>query len=155
MRLDVYSVGTRMPSWLLEGWSEYAKRMPPHLPLNLIEIDQAHPKEPKRSAIEASRLLAKTPDRARKIALQGSANPWSTEQLKLAMERWLADGDPVCFYIGGADGLDPALIAQCDDQWSLGPAVFPHMLVRVIVAEQLYRAWSMTQGHPYHRGDSA
>lgn len=154
MRLDVYSVGTRMPSWLSEGWHEYAKRMPPHLPLTLIEIEQAHPKEPKRAQIEAERMLQKIPPRAHKIALNGSPKPWSTERLQNALQEWLTDGDPVCFFIGGADGLDSQLVSQCNQQWSFGPAVFPHMLVRVMVAEQLYRAWTITQGHPYHRGES-
>ena len=153
MKLDVVSVGTRMPSWLLEGWQDYARRMPPHMPLQLIEVDAAHPNKPKGAEVEADRLLAKCPPRSRRVALQGGPNAWSTEKLHGAMERWLHEGDGVCFFIGGADGLARTLVEACDERWSLGPAVFPHMLVRVMVAEQLYRAWTITQGHPYHRGD--
>lgn len=154
MKLQVISVGTRMPSWLLEGWRDYAKRMPPHLELQLVEVEPVHPKEPKRQAIEAERLIQKAPERSKRIALHGARDAWSTEKLKTTMEHWLADGDPVSFFIGGADGLDQSLLDQCTTRWSLGPAVYPHMMVRVLVAEQLYRAWTMIQGHPYHRGES-
>lgn len=153
MKLQVISVGTRMPSWLQEGWRDYAKRMPAHLDLQLIEVEPAHPNEPKRQSIEAERLLKKTQDRSTRIALHGGREAWSTEKLKKNMEQWLAEGDPIGFFIGGADGLDQSLLDQCNARWSLGPAVYPHMLVRVLVAEQLYRAWTMIQGHPYHRGE--
>lgn len=153
MKLQIISVGVRMPSWLSEGWQEYAKRMPPHLSLELVEVEPAHPKEPKRAAIEAEKLILKCSDRAKRVALHGGQGAWSTEKLKDLLEDWLVDGDPVCFFIGGAEGLDDTLVRQADHVWSLGPAVYPHMLVRVLVAEQLYRAWTMIQGHPYHRGD--
>ncbi len=153
MKLDVVSIGTRMPTWLAQGWDEYAKRMPPHLPLNLIEVEQAKPQVPKSAAVEGQRLIQKCSPRAKQVALQGGQKAWSTEQLRNAMVQWLNEGDPVCFLIGGADGLDPQVVSQCHQVWSLGPAVYPHMLVRVIVAEQLYRAWTMIQGHPYHRGN--
>jgi len=152
VKLEVIGFGTRMPSWLEQGWQDYSKRMPAHLNLGLVELEPAHPKEPKRQAIEADRLRQKSTPRATRIALHGTQQAWSTEKLKQHMENWLQEGDPVQFFIGGADGLDPQFVAECDACWSLGPAVYPHMLVRVLVAEQLYRAWSMIQGHPYHRG---
>lgn len=152
MNLNVVSVGTKMPAWLHQGWLDYAKRMPPHLPLNLIEVEPAPPKKPNAAQIEAQRIASHCPARARLIALDASRQPWSTEDLVGRLEEWLREGDPVCFLIGGADGLDRQLIKESNERWSLGPAVFPHMLVRVLVAEQLYRAWTITQGHPYHRG---
>lgn len=126
--------------------------MPPHLPLNLIEVDPAPPSKPHPEKIEGQRLLQQCADRAYVVALDAGPKPWSTEDLVGQLEHWLSRGDPVCFLIGGADGLDSKLVKDSDARWSLGPAVFPHMLVRVLVAEQLYRAWTITQGHPYHRG---
>ena len=141
-----------MPDWVESGWTEYARRFPLHLPLRLIEVPvagRAGADQP--AAVEAKRLLARAPDRACKVALHGSVKPWSTEKLAGHFGDWLQLGDPVCFFIGGADGLAPELLTACDLRWSLGPAVYPHMLVRVIVAEQLYRAHSFLNGHPYHR----
>lgn len=154
MKLTVVSVGTRMPAWLEQGWLEYAKRMPPHLPLDLIEIEPGAPKKPHPARVEADRMRRAIPERAHRVALDAGPKPWSTEHLVTQLEAWLQVGDPVCLLIGGADGLDPGWLQQADQCWSLGPAVFPHMLVRVLVAEQLYRAWTITQGHPYHRGGS-
>lgn len=154
MKLAVVSVGTRMPAWLEQGWSDYAKRMPPHLPLDLIEIEPGAPKKPHPAGVEADRMRRAVPERAHRVALDAGPKPWSTEHLVTQLEAWLQVGDPVCFLIGGADGLDSGWLQQADQCWSLGPAVFPHMLVRVLVAEQLYRAWTITQGHPYHRGGS-
>ncbi len=154
MKLNVVSVGTRMPAWLGQGWSDYAKRMPPHLPLALIEIEASAPQKPQPAQIEAERIRRACPERAHCVALHASTRPWATEHLALQLAQWCQTGDPVCFWIGGADGLDEALLRQADQTWSLGPAIFPHMLVRVLVAEQLYRAWTINQGHPYHRGAS-
>ena len=154
MKLTVVSVGTRMPAWLEQGWLEYAKRMPPHLPLDLIEIEPGAPKKPHPARVEADRMRRAIPERAHRVALDAGPKPWSTEHVVTQLEVWLQVGDPVCLLIGGADGLDSGWLQQADQCWSLGPAVFPHMLVRVLVAEQLYRAWTITQGHPYHRGGS-
>ncbi|OAB57816.1 hypothetical protein AY599_03870 [Leptolyngbya valderiana BDU 20041] len=153
MDLLVVSVGQRMPSWVAEGWQEYARRMPPHLPLSLIEVPPAGRKAQGRERQAEARALAeRIPERARRIALHGEARAWSTEALASKLADWQHDGDPICFLIGGAEGLDPDLLATCQARWSLGPAVFPHMLVRVLIAEQLYRATTILSGHPYHRG---
>ena len=145
-------VGTRMPAWIADGWQEYARRLPPHLNLSLVEVPVAGKAAAGReSAVEAESLLARVPERARRIALHGGGKPWSTEQLAKKLGDWQHDGDPLCFFIGGANGLDPALLQTCQARWSFGPAVFPHMLVRVMVAEQLYRAWTILSNHPYHR----
>jgi 23S rRNA (pseudouridine1915-N3)-methyltransferase len=152
VKLVVAAVGQRMPDWVDSGWSEYARRMPPHLPLSLIEVPAAGRAGADRSSeLEAERLLARAPDRACAVALHGSDKAWSTEKLAGHFEDWLQRGDPVCFFIGGAEGLSQNVLSHCQLRWSLGPAVYPHMLVRVIVAEQLYRAHSLLSGHPYHR----
>jgi 23S rRNA (pseudouridine1915-N3)-methyltransferase len=153
MDLVVACVGTRMPAWIAEGWQEYARRLPPHLKLEMVAVPVAGKAGAGRqSQIEAESLLARVPDRAGRVALHGAGRPWSTEQLSERLVQWQQDGDPIWFFIGGADGLDDSLLKTCQARWSLGPAVFPHMLVRVLVAEQLYRAWTILSGHPYHRG---
>jgi len=152
VKLLVAAVGQRMPDWVASGWTEYARRFPPHLPLNLVEVPVAGRTGAGRAPdLEGQRLLARVPERACKVALHGSGKPWSTEKLAGHFGDWLQLGDPVCFFIGGADGLSEELLMDCDLRWSLGPAVYPHMLVRIIVAEQLYRAHSLLNGHPYHR----
>lgn len=153
MDLVVACVGTRMPTWIADGWREYARRLPPHLKLDLAEVPVAGKSAAGReSAVEADSLLSRAPERARRIALDGAGQPWPTERLARELAGWQHDGDPVWFFIGGANGLDPSLLATCQQRWSFGPAVFPHMLVRVMVAEQLYRASTILAGHPYHRG---
>ncbi len=152
MDLVVAGVGTRMPAWVAEGWREYARRMPPHLSLELVEVPVAGKAGAGReSLLESERLLGKLPERARVVALEIAARPWSTEKLASGMGQWQLDGDPVWFLIGGAGGLDPCVLERAAERWSLGPATLPHMLVRVIVAEQLYRASTILSGHPYHR----
>lgn len=152
MKLLVAAVGHRMPDWVQAGWSEYARRFPPHLSLELIEVAPAGRAGGGRaSELEAERLRMRLPERACRVALQGERRAWSTEQLAERLAEWQQHGDPVCFFIGGADGLAPGLLEDCSLRWSLGPAVYPHMLVRVIVAEQLYRACTILSGHPYHR----
>ncbi len=152
MDLVVAAVGTRMPGWVADGWHEYARRMPPHLKLELIEVPVAGKAGAGReSAIEAEHLLARVPGKALRVALEIGARPWSTETLSTRLDQWQLEGRPVWLFIGGADGLDPSLLQTCQERWSLGPATLPHMLVRVIVAEQLYRAWTILSGHPYHR----
>ena len=152
MDLVVAGVGTRMSDWVAAGWNEYARRMPPHLPLKLIEVPVAGRSHPgQESKVEAERLLARLPERARLIALHGGGKSWSTEHLAKHLADWQHDGDPVCFVIGGANGLDANLLNRSRQRWSFGPAVFPHMLIRIMVAEQLYRATTILSGHPYHR----
>lgn len=153
MNLTLAGVGTRMPSWIKEGWNEYARRMPPHLPLELVEVPAAGKAGAGREpAVEAEQLARRLPERAIVVALEVTARPWSTEMLAARLEQWQLAGDPVWFLVGGARGLDRSLLERADQRWSLGPATLPHMLVRVIVAEQLYRAWTLLSGHPYHRG---
>ncbi len=152
MDLVVAGVGTRMPAWVAEGWREYSRRMPPHLPLRLVEVAAAGKAGAGReSSVEGERLLDRLPERARIVALEISAPAWSTDKLSSRLEQWRLEGEPVWFLIGGAGGLDAALLKRAHERWSLGPATLPHMLVRVLVAEQLYRASTILSGHPYHR----
>ena len=152
MDLSLIAIGRRMPGWVADGFSEYQRRLPPHLSLRLIELDAGRGSseiEVRRN--ESESLRSKIPDGARVIALDGRGKPWSTEDLATQLEAWQMDGRPVALLIGGASGLDDSILALADQRWSLGPLTLPHMLVRVLLAEQLYRAWSVTTGHPYHK----
>ncbi|HEY5719007.1 MAG TPA: 23S rRNA (pseudouridine(1915)-N(3))-methyltransferase RlmH, partial [Gammaproteobacteria bacterium] len=97
------------------------------------------------------RMLAALPTGARVVALDVAGSAWDTPTLARQLERWRAGGSDVALLVGGADGLAPACLERAEQRWSLSPLTFPHMLVRVLVAEQLYRAWSLLSGHPYHR----
>lgn len=140
-----------MPGWLRQGWNEYSRRMPPQLGLNLIEVAGPKKTGPELALHEGRALLARVPSGARKVALDGGGAAWSTHDLSGRLDCWMMEGRPVAILVGGADGHTGELLEACDERWSLGPLTFPHMLVRVIVAEQLYRAWTVIQGHPYHR----
>lgn len=139
-----------MPSWVAEGWREYVRRMPPHLSLELIEIPVRGSGRRKPDAGRA--LLERVPAGARTVALDPGGRPWSTRDLARNLEDWQTDGAPVAFLIGAADGLGDEVRKACSQHWSLGPLTLPHMLVRVLVAEQLYRAHTILANHPYHRG---
>src|SRR5690554_1895382 len=143
MRLRLICVGQKMPDWVSAGYNDYARRMPPELPLELTEIPMAHRgKNP-----DIPRLM----QRESVIALEVGGRPWSTEKLASQLENWQQDGQDVCFLVGGPDGLADACRNRADQQWSLSPLTLPHPLVRIVLAEQLYRAWSITRNHPYHR----
>jgi 23S rRNA (pseudouridine1915-N3)-methyltransferase len=155
MQLLVAAVGQRMPNWVTEAWTEYARRMPPGMVLSLREISlskRSKNADTKRlTALESTALYEAMPTRARVIALDVRGQAWSTEKLATRMEYWMGDGRDVGFMIGGPEGIDPEIMRKADDRWSLGPLTLPHPLVRVVLAEQLYRAWTITQNHPYHR----
>lgn len=155
MQLLVAAVGQRMPRWVNEAWVEYSRRMPAGMSLSLREIPLARRgknADTKRlTATESDALLAAMPAHARVIALDVRGKAWSTEQLAANLEEWMGDGRDVGFMIGGPDGISPEIMARSDARWSFGPLTLPHPLVRVVLAEQLYRAWTITQNHPYHR----
>lgn len=155
MQLLVAAVGQRMPNWVTEAWTEYARRMPPSVELSLREVSLAKRSknaDTKRlTALESRALYEAMPNRARVIALDVRGQAWSTPKLALRLEQWMGDGRDVGFMIGGPDGIDTGIMQKADDRWSLGPLTLPHPLVRVVLAEQLYRAWTITQNHPYHR----
>ncbi|HHM05773.1 MAG TPA: 23S rRNA (pseudouridine(1915)-N(3))-methyltransferase RlmH [Gammaproteobacteria bacterium] len=155
MRLHLISAGTRMPPWVVQGFDQFATRLPPECSLQLHEIPlgrRSRNTNPLRAREdEGRRMLAAVPKNARVIALDVTGRGWSTEQLAAAMQDWLQDGRDLALLVGGPEGLAPACVARAELRWSLSPLTFPHMLVRLIVAEQLYRAWSLLKGHPYHR----
>jgi len=155
MQLLVAAVGQRMPGWVVDAWAEYSRRMPPGLALSLREIPLAkrgkNADTRRLTTTESKALLAAMPARARVVALDVRGKTWSTEQLAASLEGWMGDGRDVGFMIGGPDGISPDIMTKADQRWSLGPLTLPHPLVRVVLAEQLYRAWTITQNHPYHR----
>ena len=152
--MRVLTVGTRMPDWVSRGVEEYSKRMPRDLAIEWCEIPAS-----KRSRDTAeSRMLDEFQaiDRRLKgqeavVVLDVDGKVVSTEAIAESIEAWQDQGVKVAFVIGGPDGLHPQLKARASSKWSLGRITLPHPLVRVILAEQLYRAWSINAGHPYHR----
>jgi len=134
----VIAIGRPMPVWVSAGWNEYARRMPPQLRLELLELPAARGPDATTRAREAEMLLARCPERAVKVALDEGGQSWSTRDFASRLEAWQMNGDPVCFLVGGASGHDPGLINRCAHRWSLSRLTFPHMLVRVILAEQIY-----------------
>ena len=155
MDLTVIAIGTRMPTWVQDGWSEYARRFSGGLGLKLREIPMARRGRNANVAAlqhaEGEALAAAAPAGHRVVAMDERGRQWSTIELAKRLEDWMRDERGVCFLVGGPDGLTRPCRERAHDVWSLGPLVLPHPLVRVILAEQLYRAWTITQNHPYHR----
>lgn len=155
MQLIIAAVGHRMPAWIEAGFAEYAKRMPPECRLQLKEIkpvDRSGSKTPDAvMALERARIEAALPKGARIIALDERGRDLTTVQLSQYLTQWQQDGRDVAFVIGGADGLDRQFKTAADMQIRISSLTLPHGMVRVLLAEQLYRAWSITQNHPYHR----
>ncbi len=155
MQIHLIAVGNRMPGWVDEGYQEYARRLPSECALQLHEIPAG--KRGKNADIvrltrqEGEKMAAAIPKSARVVALEVKGKPWSTEQLAARLESWLGDGRDVALLVGGPEGIEPGLSASADERWSLSPLTLPHPLVRIVVAEQIYRAWSLLKGHPYHR----
>lgn len=152
MRAWLIAIGERMPAWVQEGYADYAKRLARELPLQLVEVSTKSRDPARITTDEGAALLATIPKGAHVIALDGRGKPWSSEELAAQLARWRMQGKDLAFLIGGADGLAPAVLERADQRWSLGPATLPHPLVRLFVAEQLYRAVSQLGNHPYHRG---
>lgn len=155
MQLLVAAVGQRMPGWVNEAWTEYARRIPATLNFSLREISLAkrgkNADTKRLTATESKALYKAMPARARVIALDVQGDTWSTEKLAANLQDWMGEGRDIGFMIGGPDGIAPDILQKADTRWSLGPLTLPHPLVRVVLVEQLYRAWTITQNHPYHR----
>lgn len=155
MKLRLIAVGTRMPAWVETAFADYCARLPPEYGFALSEI--AVTPRGKNADIarlktaEGERILKAVPARARLVALDERGQQWSTEQLAAALRQWQQDGRDVALTIGGPDGHAPEVLARAEQSWGLSKLVLPHALVRVVVAEALYRAWSLNAGHPYHR----
>ena len=155
MQLLVAAVGQRMPAWVQQAWAEYAGRFPRGLSLELREIPLARRG---RNAVtgtlrtaECRALLAAAPAGYRIVALDERGRQWSTAELAGQLESWMREERGVCFLVGGPDGLADECRERAHEVWALGRLTLPHPMVRAILAEQLYRAWSITQNHPYHR----
>lgn len=156
MRARLLAVGERMPRWVADGFAEYMKRLSHELPLELVEIKSgARGKgrdDARAMADEGAAMLAALPGDAQVIALDGRGAMWSSEQLAAQLADWRMAGRDLAFLIGGPDGHAREVLQRSDQRWSLGPLTLPHMLMRLIVAEQLYRAVTILNHHPYHRG---
>ena len=154
MKLLVVAVGQRVPDWAASAWDDYAKRFPPELRLELKAVKT----EPRGSrtteqlmAAERERIEAAIPRGARVVALDERGTSLTTTALAAKLKGWQLESSDVALLIGGPDGLDPALRAAAHERIRLSDLTLPHAMVRVLLAEQLYRAWSVNAGHPYHR----
>lgn len=155
MQINLIAVGTRMPAWVDDGFQAYARRLPRECALKLTEIplgrrSKAQPIE-RAVSEEGKRMLAATTESQHIVALDIQGHGWSTEELAAHMRDWMHGGRDVSLMVGGPDGLADELLARARQRWSLSPLTLPHPLVRVLLAEQLYRAWTIIGGHPYHR----
>jgi 23S rRNA (pseudouridine1915-N3)-methyltransferase len=155
MKITIIAVGAKMPNWVDTAWDDYAKRLPADWSVHLKEIKP----EPRTSgktaaqlmAAEAKRIQSAIPEQAVCIALDEHGKDLSTEKFSQLVQTWQNNSQPLALLIGGPDGLDPTLKAPCSGLIRLSSMTMPHPLVRVVLIEQLYRAWSILVNHPYHR----
>ncbi|WP_461517015.1 23S rRNA (pseudouridine(1915)-N(3))-methyltransferase RlmH [Porticoccus sp.] len=155
MRLRILAVGTKMPDWVESGCNEYLKRLPPELNVDIVELplgQRGKGADIKRAiAREGEAMLRAIGEQDHVIALDVLGKSWSTQDLAGKLQQWQLSGDNFSLLIGGPDGLAPECLARANSRWSLSALTLPHPLVRILLAEQLYRAWSINAGHPYHR----
>lgn len=155
VRLQIIAIGTKMPKWTEIAFSEYAKRFSREFPLTLTEIPM--PKRPRTDVVdryiaeEGTAMLATIPEKSITIALDERGKLWKTEELAKQISHFQTNTSQLNFLIGGPDGLAKACLEKAQFQWSLSPLTLPHPLVRIILVEQLYRAISILNNHPYHR----
>ena len=155
MQINIVAVGEKSPVWLEEGLNQYLARMPRECSVKIITV--ATTKRVKNISISQAQwhekdLLLKAGSKSNySIALDESGISWNTTKLVSNLESWLQNRPVVTLYIGGPDGFTKDFLEQVDAVWSLSSLTMPHMLVRLILVEQLYRAWTILQGHPYHR----
>ena len=155
MRLVILAVGQRPPAWAEAAYEDFAKRFPPELKLELKAI-KAEPRSggktpAQMTAAEGQRMAASIPKGARRVLLDECGTPMTTLQLAERLRFWLGDGRDVALLVGGPDGLAAELKSSAEETLRLSDLTLPHALVRVLLVEALYRAWSVTVGHPYHR----
>ena len=155
MKLRMLAVGTRMPDWVETGCNEYAKRMPSELRIQVVEIPLAGRGKSQSNAkaieIEGQALLKAVGQRDFVVALDVQGKTMSTEALAAKLSHWQMDGRDISLLIGGPDGLAADCLTRSDMRWSLSDLTLPHPLVRIVLMEQLYRAWTINANHPYHR----
>jgi len=154
MKLCVVAVGQRVPDWAQTAWDDYAKRFPPELKLELRAV-KTEPRSSKTletlHAAERERIESQIPRGARVVVLDERGTTLSTQALAAKLREWQLGGDDVALVIGGPDGLQPAFRQAAHERIRLSDLTLPHAMVRVLLVEQLYRAWSINAGHPYHR----
>lgn len=155
MRIRLLTISDRQPAWVNDGFAEYAKRLPKHLAPELVVLPLAQRGKggdaAKYKVDEGERLLAAAGRDVQLVVLDEHAQPWTSVQLAEQLRRWMQDGRDVALAVGGPDGHAQATLQRAQARWSLSPLTLPHGLVRVVIAEQLYRAYSILEGHPYHR----
>jgi 23S rRNA (pseudouridine1915-N3)-methyltransferase len=155
MRIHLIAVGSRLDAWVYQGFEEFAKRLPGDCALQLIEIPAL--KRGKNADItritreEGQKMLAVVPKGAKIVALDVQGRQHNTQELSAVLAHWMGSGRDVALLVGGPEGLWSECVARADEKWSLSRLTLPHPLVRIVVAEQLYRAWSILKNHPYHR----
>ena len=155
MQISLIAVGQKMPAWVNQGYEEYARRMPPECPLQLIEIPLT--RRSKASDIsrlmdrEGEQMLAAIKKDSLVVAMEVTGKPWSTPQLADHITGWMQSGRNIALLVGGPEGLATACQKRADLKWSLSCLTLPHPLVRIVIAEQLYRALSILKHHPYHK----
>lgn len=155
MRITLYAVGNKMPTWVSQGFNEYCRRFPRDMSFHLVEIPPG--KRGKNADIarildkEGELTLAAIPKGNRIVTLEVEGKAWTTSQLANHLTKWQLDGRDIALLVGGPEGLAPACIQASEQKWSLSPLTLPHPMVRIILAESLYRAWSINNNHPYHR----
>ncbi|HEY4582485.1 MAG TPA: 23S rRNA (pseudouridine(1915)-N(3))-methyltransferase RlmH [Lysobacter sp.] len=155
MKARLIAVGERAPGWVAEGFAEYRKRLSHWLPFELVEVEPGLRGKGRDAARaqsdEGARVIAAIPRNARVVTLDGRGRGYSSEQLAQRLEHWRGQGRDLAFLIGGPEGHASEVLQRADESWALGPLTLPHMLVRLVVAEQLYRAAALLANHPYHR----
>ncbi|MDF2181714.1 23S rRNA (pseudouridine(1915)-N(3))-methyltransferase RlmH [Neptuniibacter sp. CAU 1671] len=155
MKIRLIAIGGKMPDWVNAGYQEYSKRLPADMTLELVELPLGYRGKSSDTARaikqEGDQMLAAIGKGDLVVALEVLGRNWSTEQLSEKLDGWRMSGRNVSLLIGGPDGLDPRCSALAEQKWSLSALTLPHPLVRVLLAEQLYRAWTILQGHPYHK----
>ncbi len=155
MRFKIIAVGTKMPSWVEEGYKDYAKRLPRDFTVEMVELALGprgkNASLAKAIAKEGEQMLAAIPKGDKVIALDVLGKPWSTEKLASNLANWSMENSNYSLLIGGPDGLATECLARADAKWSMSALTLPHPLVRIVLIEQLYRAWSILKNHPYHK----
>lgn len=155
MKLMVLAIGQRQPAWADDAWADFAKRFPPDMPLALKAL-KAEPRNAGKTAAqckaaEAARITAALPKGALRVVLDEHGTPVTTQKLAARLEAWRNGGRDVALLIGGPDGVDDSIKQGADETLRLSDLTLPHAFARVLLAEALYRAWSLSTGHPYHR----
>ena len=155
LHIRFITISNKPPAWISEGFREYAKRLSSTCHLDLLEIPvEKRSKQKNRQAFidrEGDKILAVIKPHAKVIALDVQGKLWSTEELSSHLQDWLQEEKNIDFIIGGPDGLADSCLQRAQLRWSLSPLTLPHLLVRILLAEQLYRAWTILQNHPYHK----